>query len=142
MSVGLVLVSHSHELVSGLRDMLCPIAGERVRVAVAGGAGDGSLGTDTIAIKDAVEAAGGEEGAVVLMDLGSAVMAAEAALELLGPAIAERVRLADAPIVEGAVAAAVEAGMEGASLETVMRAAEAARGVRKMAPPDDVARRP
>jgi dihydroxyacetone kinase phosphotransfer subunit len=132
LTVGLVLVSHSRELVFGLREMLRPLGGDSLRLAVVGGARDGSLGTDAIAIKEAVEAVAAEGGAVVLMDLGSAVMATEAALELLDPWVVERVRLADAPIVEGAVAAAVEAGMEDASVETVVRAAEAARGARKL----------
>jgi PTS hybrid protein len=127
--VGLVLVSHSRQLVQGLAGMLAQLG--EAPVAVAGGAEDGSLGTDAIAIGEAIESVAADAGVLVLMDLGSAVLATEAALELLPPEVRALVRLGDAPLVEGAVAAAVEAGM-GSDLETVRRAAEAAGATSKL----------
>jgi dihydroxyacetone kinase phosphotransfer subunit len=131
VSVGLVVVSHSRRLAEGLEELLAQVAQGRVPVAVTGGAEDGSLGSDVLGIETAIESVAGPDGVVVLMDLGSAVLAAEAALELLPAEVRERVRLADAPLVEGAVAAAVEASLD-ADLEAVARAAEAARTVTKL----------
>lgn len=139
MNVGLVLVSHSRRLAEGVREIVEQLAQGAVPVAVAAGAADGSLGTNAMEIAAAVEslagagAAGGADGVVVLVDLGSAVLSAETALEQLDPALLERVRIADAPFVEGAVASAVEASL-GSDLEAVLATAEGARHVGKLAP--------
>lgn len=125
-SVGLVLVSHSEEMAEGLREVLAELAGD-VPVAVAAGGPDGVLGTNALAIAGAVESLAGRAGVVLLVDLGSAVLSAETALEQLDPALAARVRLADAPFVEGAAAAA-RAAAGGAELDAVVAAAEAAWG--------------
>jgi phosphoenolpyruvate---glycerone phosphotransferase subunit DhaM len=129
VTVGLVLVSHSRRLVEGLGEMLAQLGD--APVAVAGGVEDGGLGTDAIAIQRAVESLARAPGVAVLVDLGSAVLAAEAALELLDAGLRGRTRLVDAPLVEGAVAAAVEAGL-GADLDAVVGAAEAARLISKL----------
>ena len=76
-------------------------------------------------IAGAVESLADADAVVVLMDLGSAVLSAGAALEQVEPALRERVRLADAPFVEGAVAAGVEASL-GSNLDAVVEAAQAA----------------
>ena len=132
-TVGLVLVCHSRRLGDGVAELLEQLGGGEVPIEVAAGAGDGSLGTDAVAIRGAIERAGEEEGrsVLVLVDLGSAVLSTDAARELLPPGLAERVRVADAPFVEGAVAAVVEAGL-GSPLEEVVAAAESARGARKL----------
>lgn len=122
--VSLILVSHSRQLAEGLADLVRQVAGE-VPVAPVGGTADGRLGTDATAIVEAVEAVYSDDGVVLLMDLGSSVMAAETALELLPPERSARVRLSRAPLVEGAVAAGVEARI-GGSLESVLEAAESA----------------
>lgn len=132
MTVGLVLVSHSRRMADGLAELLEQLGGADVAIEIAAGAADGSLGTDAVAICRAIERAGGEEGrsVLVMVDLGSAVLSTDAARELLPPGPAERVRVADAPFVEGAVAAVVEASL-GRSLEQVVAAAESAREARK-----------
>lgn len=132
MSVGLVLVSHSARLGEGLRELVEQVAQGRVPLAVAAGAAEDALGTNAIAIGEAIESLAGDDGVVVLLDLGSAVLSAETALEQLAPALRGRVRMADAPFVEGAVAAAVEASL-GSDLEAVLAAAESARGQEKLA---------
>jgi dihydroxyacetone kinase phosphotransfer subunit len=132
MSVGLVLVSHSARLAQGLRDLVAQVAQGRVPIAVAAGGAEDSLGTNAVAIGEAIESLAGPDGVVVLLDLGSAVLSAETALDDLAPAVRERVRMADAPFVEGAVAAAVESSL-GSDLEAVLAAAEAARGQGKLA---------
>lgn len=132
MSVGLVLVSHSARLGAGLRELVEQVAQGRVAIAVASGAEDGTLGTSAPAIASAVESLSACDGVVVLMDLGSAVLSAETALDGLEASLRERVVLVDAPFVEGAVAAAVEASM-GSDLAAVAAVAEAARAQCKLA---------
>lgn len=131
MSVGLVLVSHSRRLGEGLAEMVGQLARGRVQIAVASGASDGGLGTDATEISSAIESVDGEDGVVVLVDLGSAVLATESAFELLPGDLRDRVQLADAPLVEGAVAAAVQASID-ADLDEVRGAAEGARDLRKL----------
>ena len=134
MTVGLVLVSHSSRLAEGARELADQVAQGAAPIAAVGGAEDGSLGTNGLAIASAIEAMAateGVEGVLVLMDLGSAVLSAETALEQLGEEVRARVRMADAPFVEGAVAAAVEASL-GSDLATVAASAEAARGQGKL----------
>ncbi|MBO0984033.1 dihydroxyacetone kinase phosphoryl donor subunit DhaM [Rathayibacter sp. SD072] len=126
MSVGLVLVSHSARLAEGLVELAAQMA-PSVALVAAGGTDEGGIGTSFDRISTALGEADSGEGAVVLCDLGSAIMTAETALEFLDDDARARVRLVDAPLVEGAVAAAV-AAETGASLEEVVRAAESARG--------------
>ncbi|NQX06684.1 PTS-dependent dihydroxyacetone kinase phosphotransferase subunit DhaM [Rathayibacter sp. VKM Ac-2856] len=126
MSVGLVLVSHSARLAEGLVELAAQMAPE-VALIAAGGTDDGGIGTSFERITAALAEADSGEGAVVLCDLGSAIMTAETAVEFLDDEARERVRIADAPLVEGAVAAAVAAGAGGA-LADVLAAAESARG--------------
>ena len=129
--VGLVLVSHSAEIAKGVADLAGQVAGPAVAIVTAGGAEDGSLGTDGGRVLDLLRAAAAGTGAVVLVDLGSSVLSVRAALAELSEAESERIRVADAPLVEGAVAAAVAAST-GCSLEEAARAAEEARNVAKL----------
>jgi phosphoenolpyruvate---glycerone phosphotransferase subunit DhaM len=129
--VSLVLVSHSAAIAEGLADLVGQIAGPSVRIVTVGGAVDGSLGTDGGRVLEALRTAATGSGAVVLVDLGSSVLAVRAALAELTPAETERVAVADAPLVEGAVAAAVAAST-GCSPVEAARAAEEARGVAKL----------
>ncbi len=131
--MGLVLVSHSRRLAEGVTELLHQLSEGSVPVDIAAGAENGGLGTDALAVERAVERACGESdrSALILVDLGSAVLAADAALELLPKRFAERVRIADAPFVEGSVAAVVEAGL-GSSLQEVLAVAEGAREARKL----------
>jgi dihydroxyacetone kinase phosphotransfer subunit len=132
--VGFVLVSHSVRLAEGVRELAEQVAQGNVPLVAVGGAEDGSLGTNALAIAQAIESLSMEEeveGILVLMDLGSAVLSAETALEQLDEGLRDRVRMADAPFVEGAVAAAVEASL-GSGLEAVLATAEAARKLGKL----------
>ncbi|GAA2861340.1 phosphoenolpyruvate--protein phosphotransferase [Pseudonocardia halophobica] len=129
-AVGLVAVSHSRALgeaaVALAREMLHGPAGEAVRIEVAAGLDATTFGTDATAVAEAITAADTGAGVVVLMDLGSAVLSAELALELLDdPSARDQVLLCPAPLVEGLVAAAVAAA-GGADRAGV--AAEAASG--------------
>lgn len=124
MSVGLVIVSHSANLAAGVVELAGQMAPE-VRIAAAGGLPDGGIGTDFERVSAAVSDADTGDGAVVLYDLGSAQMVSELAVESLGDP--ETVRVVDAPLVEGAVAAAVSA-QGGNDMATVTAAAESAGG--------------
>lgn len=131
MPVGLVIVAHSRQLAEGVREVAEQMTGGLVTIRAAGGAVDGSLGTDVEAIARAMAEADSGEGALVLMDLGSAVLSAEMAVEMLEPEAQPRVLLSDAPLVEGAVVAAVEASI-GRSLAAVAQAALDARTMTKV----------
>ena len=128
--IGIVLVSHSAALAEGLSDLVGQVSGDDVRVLPAGGSGDGGLGTDPDRIAAAIRAADTGSGVVVLVDIGSAVLSVKAILAG-GDVDGIDVRLADAPLVEGAVAASVLAAT-GADLAAVAAAAEEARDVAKL----------
>lgn len=125
--VGIVVVSHSRKLAEGVLEMVNQMTQGRVMVAAAGGVDDPEhpFGTDPLAVKAAIESVFSEDGVLVLMDLGSAVLSAEMALEFLTPAGREKVVLCEAPMVEGAVAAAVQA-MNGSDLGQIVQEARAA----------------
>jgi|SRR5581483_5024140 len=128
--VGLVIVSHSASIAAGVADLVGQVAGPDVTIVTAGGGPDGSLGTDGGRVLDLLEALADGAGAVVLADLGSSILSVRAALNELGERGA-RIVLADAPLVEGAVAAGV-ASSTGAELREVVAAAEEARHARKL----------
>ena len=122
--VGIVLVSHSAELAAAVKALAEQQTQGRAAIAAVGGTGDPEhpFGTDAMAILDAIASVYHDDGVLVLMDLGSALMSAEMALEFMDPDEAARVRLSAAPFIEGAMAASVQASI-GASLDAV--AAEA-----------------
>lgn len=126
--IGLLIVSHSRKVAEGVRDLAEQVAQGQVPIAAVGGMDDGSLGTNAEAIRAAADQLT-VDGLVVLVDLGSAVMSAEMALE----GYAAPYVLCNAPLVEGAVLAAVEASI-GADLARTVAAAEAASTMRKVVP--------
>lgn len=130
MSVGLVIVSHSVRLAEGVVELAAQMAPE-VRVLAAGGLPDGGTGTDFEKVSAALSDADSGSGVVLLYDLGSAQMTAELAVESLGDPSAAIV--ADAPLVEGAVAAAV-AAQGGREVDAVARAAGEAAGAEAPSP--------
>jgi PTS hybrid protein len=121
--VGLVLVSHSPRIAEGTADLVRQMAGE-VEVVAVGGDADGGFGTDPERIKAAIENLDAD-GALIFMDLGSAVLSAETVLEMLSSEDRQKVRLVDAPFVEGAFAAGVEASTGSDADECVEAAMEA-----------------
>ena len=129
---GLVLVSHSLELAQaalGLATGLIPDLD--VRVELAAGLPGGGLGTDTTEAGAAIERADDGEGVLVLADLGSGIMSAETALELIDPSLASRVHLSSAPVVEGLIGAYAAAGV-GKALDAVVIEAEASVEAKRM----------
>ena len=126
--IGLVIVSHSAKLAEGVCELARQVAQGKVRIAGAGGTADpeNPIGTDAFQVVQAIESVYSGDGVLVLMDLGSAVLSAETALELLGEPKQSRVQLCAAPLVEGAVAAASLAAA-GATLAEI--ASEARNGL-------------
>src|SRR6266516_1921315 len=123
MTVGLVIVSHSAQLAAGVVELAGQMTQGKTPIAAAGGAVDDVLGTSADKILEAIQSVDGPDGVLVLLDLGSAILSAEMALEMLSDAQRDRVRLSYAPLVEGAVAASLEASL-GRSLAQVRQAAE------------------
>lgn len=113
--VGLLIVSHSRALGEALLALIRQVAPPEVPLGLAAGAGEAGaeFGTDALAVAEAIRAMPAGEGVVVLMDLGSAVLSAELALDFLPEELRKTVRLCPAPLVEGALAAAVCAGAGG-----------------------------
>ncbi|HET7480907.1 MAG TPA: dihydroxyacetone kinase phosphoryl donor subunit DhaM [Rubrobacteraceae bacterium] len=121
--VGLVLVSHSPRIADGTAELIGHMAGD-VEVVAVGGDSDGGLGTDPEGVQAAIEGLTAEE-VLVFMDIGSAVLSAETVLEMLSSETREKVRLVDAPFVEGAFAAGVMASTGADAGECVEAAMEA-----------------
>jgi phosphoenolpyruvate---glycerone phosphotransferase subunit DhaM len=128
--VGIVAVSHSRRIAEGVVELARQMAGDDIRLEGVGGQPDGSIGTDADGIAAAIERAQAGAGVVVIADLGSAILATESALELLGPQRTGPVIMSTGPLVEGAVVAAVQASI-GQSMEEVVAAADAARDLDK-----------
>lgn len=125
-NVGVVFVSHSARIAEGLVDLARQMAPSAALIA-AGGTDDGRIGTSFDLVSAAIAEADSGAGVAVLCDLGSAILTAETALDFLDDDVRARVRIVDAPLVEGGVAAAV-AAEAGEALEQVVAAAESARG--------------
>ena len=125
--VGLVIVSHSAKLAEGVAELARGMAGPDVPLAATGGLDlpDQPLGTDANLVQQAIEQVYSDDGVLVLMDLGSALLSTEMALDALPPERRSRVKLCDAPLVEGALAAAVQARL-GSPLDQVANEARGA----------------
>ena len=125
--IGFVIVSHSARLAEGVCELAGQVAQGKVRLAPAGGTGDPAapLGTDAFRVLAAIDAVYSEDGVLVFTDLGSAVLSAETALDMVDDVRRTRVRLCAAPLVEGAVAAASQAGA-GAGMDEILREAAGA----------------
>jgi phosphocarrier protein FPr len=122
--VGIVLVSHSRGLAESVQEMVRSMTGPSLPLAIAAGAGEDhkELGTDAVEIAEAIVSVKGPDGVLVLMDMGSAILSAETALDLLDEPVRENVRFCAAPFVEGAVASGVTANL-GAPLDEVFQEA-------------------
>jgi len=133
--IGVVIVSHSVKVSEGICDMVEQISangGNKLPVIAAGGDADGKLGTDPKRILDSIKKVDSGEGVVVVCDLGSGVISSQAAIAMLDEPLKSKVRIADAPVLEGAVGAVVEIASDPAcTLDGVVAAAEASRQLHK-----------
>jgi multiphosphoryl transfer protein len=125
--IGIVIVSHSKQLALGVRELAAQMVHGKVPIAVAGGIDDpeNPLGTDPIQVYEAIASILSDDDVLVLMDLGSALMSAEMALEFFPDDQQNKVHLCEAPLVEGAIAAAVAAA-SGSNIDQVITEARGA----------------
>lgn len=131
--INIVVVSHSAQLAQGVEQLARQMMrGEGCKLVLAAGVDDElhPIGTDAVKVMEAIESVADGAGIVVLMDLGSALLSAETALELLDPEVAAKVVLCAAPLVEGTLAAVVAANA-GGSLEQVLAEAQGALQVKQ-----------
>ncbi len=125
--VGIVIVSHSEKVAQGALE-LCRQMASNVPMAAAGGLPDGGIGTDFQRIYEAVDSVQGEDGVVILFDMGSAIMTTEMVLEEFQSV---NIKMADAPIVEGSIAAAISSAI-GLPIDQVLQAAHEAGSLPKL----------
>ena len=126
--VGLVIVTHSAALAHGIAET-CRMMAKDARIAIAGGMEDGGFGTSYARIVAAINAVYGADGVVILMDAGSSILTVETIVEEMSE---RRLRMADCPVVEGSVVAAI-AAVCGGSLDEVVQRAEETRSAVKIA---------
>jgi phosphoenolpyruvate---glycerone phosphotransferase subunit DhaM len=129
--VGIVIVSHSKKIAEGIKELAEQMADKKLKIIAAGGMTEGEIGTDAIKISKAIIEANTGEGVVILVDLGSAILSAKTAIALLDEEHENLVRIADAPIVEGAIIAVTQASI-GSNLDEVIKGVEEIRGMLKL----------
>ena len=128
--VNIILVSHVKEIAEGAKKLAEQMKQGEVEIIAVGGTADGDIGTDPDAIESAIKEVNKDDGIIILADLGSAIMSVNMVLDWLGDEVREKIVLADAPFVEGAVVAAVEAGM-GNPIEEILESIESAEMIKK-----------
>ena len=125
--VGIVIVSHSQKLAESVVELTKMMAAD-AKIEAAGGMEDGGLGTSFEKINAAIEKVYSDDGVIVLVDMGSAVMTTEMVIESLGD---KKVKIADCPLVEGAVTATVEAST-GSDMESILKELEKVGTIKKL----------
>ena len=123
--LGMVIVSHSENIAKGVAQLALQMAKD-VKIVPAGGLSDGSIGTDLEKIINGINEADSGDGVVILMDLGSAVMTTEMALEMCE----NNAVMLDGPVVEGGIACAVTI-QSGGNIEDIKKAVEECRSINK-----------
>ncbi|MEY8337521.1 dihydroxyacetone kinase phosphoryl donor subunit DhaM [Lachnospiraceae bacterium 62-35] len=125
--VGIVIVSHSENLAKSVIELISVMVPDG-KIAAAGGTEDGKIGTSFNKIQSAIESVYSDDGVIVLMDLGSAVMTTEMVIEMME---GKKVVMADCPLVEGAVVASIEA-FSGVPLEKILEKLETVGTTKKI----------
>ena len=120
--VSLVLISHSNKIVEGLKELVSQMSGD-VKIGVAGGTNDNRIGTDPIKIMSAIEDVYSDDGVLIFYDLGSALMNAELALDMIDEKIKNKVEISKSSLVEGAFVAGIESSM-GKNMEEIKKSLE------------------
>ncbi|KRQ87695.1 PTS-dependent dihydroxyacetone kinase, phosphotransferase subunit DhaM [Caloramator mitchellensis] len=116
--IGLAIISHSEKLAEGAAELTREMA-QDVPVSFAGGTVDGRLGSSLEKIICAIESVYSDDGVIILFDLGSSVMTAEVAIENMEEYKRSKIHIVDAPLVEGAIVAAIEIS-SGKSIQEVL----------------------
>ena len=121
--VNILIISHSLKIAEGTKELAEEMKQNDLKIEIVGGTADGKLGTDPDQIENNLRTMDSEDGIIVLADLGSAVMSFNMVKEWLPKKMQNKIKLADAPIVEGAVLGAIEASL-GKNLEQVLAVIE------------------
>lgn len=129
--VGLVVVSHSHLVAIGLQEMAVQISQSRVKIEAAGGVDEQTIGTNAGRIYRAIKSVYSPDGVLILFDIGSALFSTQMAIEMFPLEQQTRIKVSNAHLVEGTMAAAIEAALA-RSLEEVNAAAEAVKEKQKI----------
>ncbi len=129
--VSIIIVSHSEKVANGVVEIASEMNSGNIKIVAAGGTGDGRIGTNTEIIIDAINSVYTGDDILIFADLGSAILSTEMALDLLDPEVASKVRIVDAPIVEGAVVATIQAGLT-ENADEIIEVAEGAKSLPKV----------
>jgi phosphoenolpyruvate-protein phosphotransferase/dihydroxyacetone kinase phosphotransfer subunit len=123
--VGIVIVSHSEALAESLKALANQVSKNKVSIATAGGIDDESdpVGTDAMKILTAIQEVYSEDGVIIFMDLGSAILSTDTALDFVDDSWKQHIHLSSAPLVEGVIAATVQAAA-GIPLNDILSEAE------------------
>lgn len=119
--VGILIVSHSEEVAQGAKKLATEMMQGDVPLAAVGGTKDGRLGTDSNLIYEALNKLNSDDGVIVLADMGSSVMNTELAFEFFSDEEQDKFKIANAPLVEGAINAALQSSF-GKDLDEVLAA--------------------
>jgi PTS hybrid protein len=130
--ISIVIVSHSYQIAEGVKTLALEMAKGKVKILAAGGLDSSTTGTNAVRILEALQEANNPDGTLVMADLNSAILSTQTAIEMLPEADQKRVKISNAPLVEGAIFAAIQASI-GSDLETVNAEAEAASTLDKLA---------
>ncbi|MGI6150404.1 MAG: dihydroxyacetone kinase phosphoryl donor subunit DhaM [Christensenellales bacterium] len=129
--VSIVIVSHSEKVAAGAAEIAAEMNTANIPIVAAGGTGDGRIGTNAERIVNAINSVYCGDDILVFADLGSAILSTEMAMDLLDPEVAAKVRIVDAPIVEGVVVAAIQAGLTD-NVDEIIEVAEGSKLIPKI----------
>ena len=128
--VGFILVSHSDKLAEGIKEIAEQINDGQANIKAVGGVGDGRIGTNPIRIQEAIEELYDGDNILIFGDLGSSIMSAQMAIDMVSEDIREKTILVDAPLVEGSVAAIIQSSIT-QNVKDILVAAEEAKTINK-----------
>lgn len=129
--LGLVVVSHSQKVAQGVKDIAEQMNNGMVKIVEAGGVDEDRIGTNPLKIQAAIEEAYDQGPVLVFADLGSAIMNAELAIDLVDNEIKMQITIVNAPLVEGVIAAVIQATISD-DVEDIIRTAVASKDLNKI----------
>lgn len=109
--LGIVVISHSQKVAEGIKDIAEQMNDGKVKIMAEGGVDGDRIGTNPLRIKDAIEEAYTNDSVLIFADMGSAIMNAELAIDMIEDKIREHTFIVDAPLVEGVIAAVIQAAI-------------------------------
>jgi len=129
--IGVVIVSHSEKVAEGVKDIAQQMNFGGAEIVAAGGAEEGRIGTNPLKIQEAIESLKDRPSILLFVDLGSAIMSSEMAIDMLDEEVSKKVTIVDTPLVEGVIAAVVQASTT-EDIESIIATAEETRDFRKI----------